>query len=1473
MINKLSFIKYFKYVIPMLAAGIMIFSPPYQTNLQASSTPSVVTTIHVGGANDYLGDIAVNPKTNLIYVIDENTNAVCVIDGTSNTVTDTIDGGGSYLSCIAINPDTNLIYVGTGDKNISVIDGTTNSIVDTITLGSNSPGYIAINPNTNFLYVANSGNNGVSVIDSVSKDIVATVNVGNFPTCIAVNPVTDLIYITNEQDDSVSIINAISNTVISTITGFLDPAGVAINTDTNTIYVANFNTGPARLSIIDGNSNNVTTIYGLGDEPKNVAVNSNTNLIFVTCYHGGVSVVDGASSCVVASLPAGGFPEGIAINLETNMVYASSHIINSVTVINGGAPSPINTTTSITSSSDPLIVGQQVTFTANVSIPSSRGNPLGTVTFFDGLDTLGTVSFGNTLSTLRTATLSISTLTGGTHTISAVYNGYGNLLSSTGTLTQTVLIPGPGNWSTVGSMNVRRVGNIATLLPSGKVLVAGGWNRGETIEYEPTPLSSAELYDPITGNWTFTGNMKEACETNISILLKDGKVLVLDNYVNGGYTTSTELYDPATGTWSFTGNTNEAIEFDNAILLPSGQVLVEGGWGTNGCSRSAELYDPTTGTWSSTGNMTTARGGATATLLPNGKVLVSGGGNNNGCLSSAELYDPSTGIWSVTGSMAVAFANHTATLLKNGMVLVVGGSNGSIGCLSSVEQYDPATGTWSLTGNTIFGRANHTATILQNGMVLVSGGVSTTRSDINVSSSELFDPNTGIWSLTGSMTDARAAAKAILLNNGNVLVVGGANIDDSDQLASAELYSLKVADAAQSTLIPTSASLTADGSSTQLLTVQAKDSSGNDLTEGGATVTITQQSGTGTISPVTDNGNGTYTATVTAPTIAGSGVFVATLGGNPVKSGAGSQTQSTITYVAELASGSWSQMSSGTTSNLLWVWGSSSSDVYAVGSDGTILHFDGASWSEMVGSTTYRVRAVWGSSASNIFGVGGTGGAGGYPLVLHFDGHTWSSTIIPIDHSLYDIFSFSDVWCSSPSDAFAIAGGRGGVFHYDGNTWSLSYFNNGLSAIWGTSSSNVYAVDTNVLGYGGGIYHFNGNTWSIPVDQKAPNGLSGIFGTSDSDIYAIGGIWVGPGGGDFVNCLHYDGNTWNPVNINNINASRVGWGTSSSDIFTAGDNGFISHYDGISWEVMSSGTANNLDALWGSSSSDVFAVGANGTILHYSINNSAPTAFDDKYSVNEDTTLNVPAPGVLGNDLDADSETLIAIKVGDPVHGSISFNSDGSLIYTPFLNYFGSDSFSYKANDGLADSNVATVTITINKPTNAQFWYLDSQGNPMMEKTAGIQTDSVIVENNSVTWLSNVSTDTLVSFDTGTWTVHLNTTDLIGDYSVWIGESDGTDEGFQPFNTDAITGTANDSPLTIEINDITAKVPQNHYLALRITNSGTGSIITDGSSYLCAPSSVPPYPVPELSTCILFGVGIVAIGTVVIIKKNRVIKS
>ena len=91
----------------------------------------------------------------------------------------------------------------------------------------------------------------------------------------------------------------------------------------------------------------------------------------------------------------------------------------------------------------------------------------------------------------------------------------------------------------------------------------------------------------------------------------------------------------------------------------------------------------------------------------------------------------------------------------------------------------------------------------------------------------------------------------------------------------------------------------------------------------------------------------------------------------------------------------------------------------------------------------------------------------------------------------------------------------------------------------------------------------------------------------------------------------------------------------------------------------------------------------------------APVAVDDAYRVDAGETLDVPAPGLLGNDTDADGDTLSAALESDVSNGTLTLNPDGSFSYSPNAGFSGTDSFMYKANDGTADSNVGTATIRV----------------------------------------------------------------------------------------------------------------------------------------------------------------------------------
>lgn len=128
----------------------------------------------------------------------------------------------------------------------------------------------------------------------------------------------------------------------------------------------------------------------------------------------------------------------------------------------------------------------------------------------------------------------------------------------------------------------------------------------------------------------------------------------------------------------------------------------------------------------------------------------------------------SSNSWTPTGSMTSARTHHIATLLANGEGLVAGGlSNGGspIGtsCTSAAELYNPSTGQWTATGSMTVTRGNHTATLLPNGKVLVAGGLCSGGFTYPDNSAELYDPSTGTWKATGSMNVARANTAAALL--------------------------------------------------------------------------------------------------------------------------------------------------------------------------------------------------------------------------------------------------------------------------------------------------------------------------------------------------------------------------------------------------------------------------------------------------------------------------------------------------------------------------------------------------------------------------------------------------------------------------------------------------------------------------------------------------------------------------------------
>ena len=359
-----------------------------------------------------------------------------------------------------------------------------------------------------------------------------------------------------------------------------------------------------------------------------------------------------------------------------------------------------------------------------------------------------------------------------------------------------------GSWATTGSLITARERHTATRLANGKVLVVGG--RGNDLG----ALDRAELYDPGTASWSLAAPLRRARIFHTATLLPDGRVLVAGGSAGSSPSSSfdvatAELYDPVSGTWSDTGTMGTPRSFHTATLLQDGTILVAGGYSyaSSAVLASAEIYDPGRGTWRPTGHLRVGRYGHTMTRLRSGKILVAGGTYEDFLdlpTDSTELYDPVAGTWTTIANLPRAFSHHTATLLPNGTVLVAGGHVNSyaggparVDSLDSAQFFDPDTLTWSATATLVAARSLHTATALATGEVLLAGGTKWAGTFpgiafVHVDATELYEEDRGTWSSAGNLDIARSNHTATLLDDGRVLVAGGAN--RNSWLDSAELY-------------------------------------------------------------------------------------------------------------------------------------------------------------------------------------------------------------------------------------------------------------------------------------------------------------------------------------------------------------------------------------------------------------------------------------------------------------------------------------------------------------------------------------------------------------------------------------------------------------------------------------------------------------------------------------------------------------
>lgn len=285
-------------------------------------------------------------------------------------------------------------------------------------------------------------------------------------------------------------------------------------------------------------------------------------------------------------------------------------------------------------------------------------------------------------------------------------------------------------WTPTGSLNVPRNGvepGGLTVLPGGKILIAGGGS-------ELRSAHEAELFDPATESWALTGAMNEARSNHSTTLLPDGRVFVAGgiDWATNRVRASAEIYDPASETWSLTDPMAGPRTNHCAVLLDNGTVLVIGGArepDISGDLSTAEIFDPKTGEFRPTAPMHETRRAFRAITLRDGRVIVVGGargrsGGSANQLQGVEIFDSVTESWSQATPLLEGRWGSTATLLRDGKVLVTGGMYGRVGRENSAEIFDPATRIWTVAGSLKQARNGHRDITLDDGRVLIVGGFS-----------------------------------------------------------------------------------------------------------------------------------------------------------------------------------------------------------------------------------------------------------------------------------------------------------------------------------------------------------------------------------------------------------------------------------------------------------------------------------------------------------------------------------------------------------------------------------------------------------------------------------------------------------------------------------------------------------------------------------------------------------------------------
>ncbi|MGZ5967465.1 MAG: Kelch repeat-containing protein [Polyangiales bacterium] len=325
--------------------------------------------------------------------------------------------------------------------------------------------------------------------------------------------------------------------------------------------------------------------------------------------------------------------------------------------------------------------------------------------------------------------------------------------------TAEILDPSAGTWSyTAGKMTQGRWDHSAALLPSGKVLVAGGYADDKS----PQELSSAEIFDPATGTFTSTGSMTDTRKLFALVVPKDGKPLAIGGVGYMAPVISVERFDPSTNTWTTIAPLNNIHSPTQAVVMADGTSVMV----TGSIDSPPEIFDGTK--WTATAAQAYFNEVATLTLLDDGRVLATGGDEGGPVTARAQVYDPKTKAWKEVGSMAHVRVGHSAVKVSSGLVMVAGGSPSG-----DVEAFDPSTNTFSVVGFLATPRDSACATTYGAGAIFAGGALP--------GSGNVYIPTVDVWEPSAPLETCKLDAECVTGKcvMGQCALLGDGGVGDS----------------------------------------------------------------------------------------------------------------------------------------------------------------------------------------------------------------------------------------------------------------------------------------------------------------------------------------------------------------------------------------------------------------------------------------------------------------------------------------------------------------------------------------------------------------------------------------------------------------------------------------------------------------------------------------------------------------------